>query len=448
MKNMFVKGSLGNARIQIAVEDRFVVVRFDENLANEFSQVLKHLSAGFPEYTLLCDCRDVTQLTERIADGIIAVCWSGIPAICLDSNSARIEGTWRYALEKSDPMRLASEGSPPRIPLLKVRTNEAHLNYASVRASVFEDVDPLDFLDYRNPQQVSKEEISFVAAYAGLNLDERLLGTHDSLTDEEVRRDNEGSVKGLVRTDAGLAMVVTAHRRLRTLLQRNASNSLLTTYTIQLGGDQVLYTPYHSRAIHAIEAGEAILLGRPGIVANKTNAVLRPQLRILESLLEKQNLRENEIQQYLECNPAVLKALGYANIYPQVILQRDDGTSLRPDFIVEPTSDEWCDIVEIKLPDVRVAVGTRDRKTLAAAIHELVAQLREYAAYFENEKWARRIEELYGIKCYRPRLVGVVGSDPRLEDDRQLRRLMTAYSDVKVLTFDQMLRHAKMRLLI
>jgi hypothetical protein len=139
---------------------------------------------------------------------------------------------------------------------------------------------------------------------------------------------------------------------------------------------------------------------------------------------------------------------GYNRIYPQVILQRDDGTSLRPDFILEPVGNNWCDILDIKLPDKSVVVGGRDRKRFSASVEELIAQLREYAAYFEDSRLARRIEEIYGIKCYKPRLIGIIGRDPFIEDERQFRRLATQYTDVDVLTFDRLLEIAKSRPLI
>lgn len=80
---------------------------------------------------------------------------------------------------------------------------------------------------------------------------------------------------------------------------------------------------------------------------------------------------------------------------------------------------------------------------------ELVAQLREYSAAFEDRKLARRVEEKYGVKCYRPKLVGIIGrDDPRNADPRELRRLQTSYNDTQILTFDQLHRIAKSRLLV
>jgi hypothetical protein len=242
--------------------------------------------------------------------------------------------------------------------------------------------------------------------------------------------------------------IVIGRRHLSKLINRLCSNSLLIQYAFHYGGENLIVTPYHSHAIHSIELKKNILLARPSAIASRTHALLRKDLDYFEQILREPKQKERVIQKYLEAHPEIFHAMGYANVYPQVILERADGTSLRPDFIIEPIGEDWCDILDIKIPQMSVVVGSKDRKTLSSAIHQLAAQLREYRAYFENENLAKRIEQIYGIKCYRPRLIGVVGTNPYLLDERQLRRLMTFYTDIQVLTFDKLLELAKSRLLI
>jgi hypothetical protein len=209
-------------------------------------------------------------------------------------------------------------------------------------------------------------------------------------------------------------------------------------------------TPYHAHAHYPIDGKSELLIARPAVIAHKTGALLRNEIEGFEELLGQAHSKENQIQHFLERHPNILKALntGYAHVYSQVVLERDDGTSLRPDFMLEPIGSDWCDILDIKLPDKPVVVGRKDRKRFSSAIEELRAQLREYAAYFEDESLSKRVEERYGIKCYRPRLIGIIGRDPRLADTRQLRRLETQYSDISILSFEQLLRIAKSRPLI
>jgi len=140
--------------------------------------------------------------------------------------------------------------------------------------------------------------------------------------------------------------------------------------------------------------------------------------------------------------------LGYERIYSQVVLERDGQGSLIPDFFAQPIGEEWWDIIELKRPEPAVLVGKEDRKTLSAAIHSTVSQLREYSAYFENEVYAKRIEDAYGIKCYKPNLISIIGTDPGELSTREARRAMTSYSDVKIVTLDKLLSVAKSRILI
>jgi hypothetical protein len=93
-------------------------------------------------------------------------------------------------------------------------------------------------------------------------------------------------------------------------------------------------------------------------------------------------------------------------------------------------------------------IGGKDRKRFSSAVEELVAQLREYAAYYEDPRLAKRIQDVYGIKCYRPRMIGVIGRTPRVVDDRQMRRLETIYDDLSIITFDRLVEIAKTRLLV
>ncbi len=470
--------------IRIAAEDRFIAVKFTPDLMAGFDlpwfekrlsksierpTTLRDLLAyGFADhYTLLCDCRHIHKLDEETARTMLQLCSAQIPLVCHESLRDRLEA---YAHQRN----LSG------LRLLSVRNQQTALRYFSVAAALLDDPG----LPFANPyfekaaqkfrDFSSLDEREFAARFVQAHYDIETLAISSYYLDRSVNLEFEPIPDQVPRAlsdefeddsaeaykeadfecdrdyaeDIYTVSAMASLKALRSVVRKHAVNSLLVEYAIQFGGGEMLLTPYHSHAIHSIEVKNQVVLGRPAVIAEKTATLLAPQICELEFLLRNRRVREAEIQKYLERSPALLEALGYRHVYPQVVLQRDDGTFLRPDFIVQPTSDEWCDIVDIKLPRMRTVVGIRDRKTLAAAVHELAAQLREYAAYFDNEKLSRRVEQLYGIKCYRPRLIGVIGTDPRLADDRQMRRLMTAYSDVKILTFDQLLQHAKNRLLI
>lgn len=240
-------------------------------------------------------------------------------------------------------------------------------------------------------------------------------------------------------TEAVKSQLRLAHRR-----------SVLAEFVIQVDGDRLTCVPYHAGALFDIEAPgqRELLVGRPAIVARQAGAVLRTEADAFEELINRSRVKELEIQKFLDSHPSFLRGLGYQNVYSQVVLAREDGSSLRPDYILEPVAGDWCDVVDIKLPYVRTTVGRSDRRALAAAVHEAAAQLREYRAYFEDPKHRRHVLERYGLRVYRPRMIVIIGRDVTELSDAELRRAMTAYEDLTIVTFDKLARVAQTRLLI
>jgi hypothetical protein len=129
------------------------------------------------------------------------------------------------------------------------------------------------------------------------------------------------------------------------------------------------------------------------------------------------------------------------------VLPLGDGNSLRPDVIAEPAGGGWTEVLDLKLPSERIYVGGGDRPRLSAAIAEAASQLRSYARYFEDRVAAKRIEETYGLHCYKPQQAVIIGRDPTGLDERQREAALTAYPDLRIITYDELLRAARERLL-
>ena len=232
------------------------------------------------------------------------------------------------------------------------------------------------------------------------------------------------------------------------LLSRHR-HSLLVEFAMQASGDQIAIAPYHGHAVHEVETQhDIVVVGRPGVIAKTTGAVFSSEIARLECLINDPQVRELQIQRFLEGHPNFLRGLNYRNIYPQVVLEREGQGPLKPDFILEPFADAFCDILDVKLPSQKVVIGRKDRATLAAGLHEVAAQLREYAAYFEQDKYRRLVQQKYGLRLYRPRLIALVGRDMRQMSREQYRRAMTCYENLQVMTFDELLKHARKRILL
>ena len=252
--------------------------------------------------------------------------------------------------------------------------------------------------------------------------------------------------------DESGTMYFVGARAIERQVQTIGRNSLMTQIALVPGaiGD-ISAVPYHGHALYESLSGaptEKVILTRPSRLASRTQAIFAEEFNLFTSLLSNPSSSENDFQVFFERHPEFLKMLGYKSIYPSVVLERDDGSYLKPDFMLEPFDGEFWDILDIKKPNPKIIVGQRDRKDFSHQVHQLAAQLREYGSYFDEERHRARIKDKYGILSYRPRLIGMIGDECDIEDKLQLRRVMTQYADTKIVTFDTIRRIAKNRLLI
>ena len=233
-------------------------------------------------------------------------------------------------------------------------------------------------------------------------------------------------------------------RQLGRFLDLIGANSLLSELAIAIEGDRVKVIPYHSFSLHAVPTRrDNLVLVRPGRRSSRYWRRFKKDIRDLETLLNTPGANERDFELLLLRNPLFLRGLNYRKVYPQVVLPLGAKDSLRPDVIAEPVDSEWCHIIDFKLPSQRVIVGRDNRLCLAAGIHEVAAQLREYSHYFDDRKTAKLVESHYGFKCHKPKLVAIVGRDPQDLDAEQVRRAMTSFPELDVVTYDRLLRAAK-----
>lgn len=231
-------------------------------------------------------------------------------------------------------------------------------------------------------------------------------------------------------------------------LRQIASNSLLAQLTFVHDAGRISVVPFHGNGLHELDCGDSLLAVRParrGATAQWHH--FAGAIAELEELINRPDVKEAEIEAMLRRHPLFLRGLNYTQAYHQVILPMGDGLSLRPDVIVEPAADGWCDIIDLKLPREPIFVGAGDRTRLSQAIAQAAAQLRQYARWFDDRKVAKAVEDQYGFRCFRPRQVVIIGRDPREFSDAQREAARSAYPDLEIVTYDQLLSAARSRLL-
>lgn len=166
----------------------------------------------------------------------------------------------------------------------------------------------------------------------------------------------------------------------------------------------------------------------------------------LEDMINSATITEADLQDFFERNPRLLCGDAYEAAHPHIILQRPDAGPLIPDFVLKPPNENaLCDLLELKLPKAKLVVGQSNRRRLSAALLEACAQLREYRDYFEVQVNRDAIEEIYGLRFYRPKMIVVIGkrSDYLAND---LRRAETDVPQLNITTYDDVLDRAKARI--
>jgi anti-sigma B factor antagonist len=193
--------------------------------------------------------------------------------------------------------------------------------------------------------------------------------------------------------------------------------------------------------------GSQLVMAAPHILSTGAGTVLHEILREFEELINSPRVKEEDIHQFLDRNPGLLLGHEYRHFHSKVLLEREDTGPLIPDFILQPFDQELCDLLELKLPSEPLIVGTANRKRFSGAVHAATTQLRTYRDYFEDRAKREGIFSRYGIKAYRPRLSVVIGRAPEI-DPIEYRRIAESYMDVKVLTYDDLLKRAKRFLIL
>ncbi|MFQ5676690.1 MAG: Shedu anti-phage system protein SduA domain-containing protein [bacterium] len=158
--------------------------------------------------------------------------------------------------------------------------------------------------------------------------------------------------------------------------------------------------------------------------SNKRIQELDKALEEFNLLINKPNIQEEEIHQFVLQNPIFLMGLNYKSIRSKIILERVNDGDLIPDFFLEPLYDPHWDILDLKKPDSKLLVSKKNRNRFSANVFEAISQLRTYGDYFSDRANRERIKKKYGIQCYKPKLVVVIGNkhavDPKLLKDAEI----------------------------
>ncbi len=422
--------------IQIAVVDKYLILNLDRQnsllpdggVAEELGLVLAYYSQF---YDIICDFRSVriTAWTEDLRDFVSALAIRNCKVTILVDKTDMDSIFYTKANLKS----FFRTHSNPNIKFRIVRNAIIPFPYFDVKTDLLNTYSSYDFGVNKSPY--SNEEIKFTEFM-----------WPERFADHQKGFGKEFGLQYVVESVATRAL--TFKRNLENQITQNQRASPLLEFAFNPFGKDIQIIPYQSYSLHNLDTKDGLLLSKPALLASRTNSILRNQYEEFLYLINNRGVKETEITKFIERNPQFLMTLGYKEIYPQVILEKEDGKSLIPDFILKPITDDWCSILDFKLPKEKIIVGLDNRKQFASQVHALSAQLREYAAYFDDRKLARRVEQKYGIRCYKPKMIGVIGKRIDSQNDDEVRRLMTVDPRLEIITYDRLEKAAHSRLLI
>ncbi|MGW1524476.1 Shedu anti-phage system protein SduA domain-containing protein [Streptomyces sp. NPDC002159] len=181
-------------------------------------------------------------------------------------------------------------------------------------------------------------------------------------------------------------------------------------------------------------------------VASVEAAGWKTLVQELEDLINSPHTAERDLQCFFERNPDFLCGDAYEEARSHIVLQRESDGPLIPDFALKPRNPSaLCDLLELKLPKAKLLRVSKNRVRLTSAIMEACAQLREYQSYFDDARKRMAIEEAYGLRFFRPRMMVLIGkrSDYSASD---LRNAETDVPNLSIVTYDDILERARARL--
>ena len=181
-------------------------------------------------------------------------------------------------------------------------------------------------------------------------------------------------------------------------------------------------------------------------ISSSETKALELAIQELEEMVNDPRLKEAKLQHFFERNPDFILSDDHRAAHPQITLARDEGGSLRPDFLLEPIDQtRLCDLLDLKMPAAQIFVMKERRIRFSAAVMEACAQLREYHLYFDEVRNRDFVKDTYGLSAYKPRMIVVIGRRGTASPI-QIRQMEIDAPELKVKTYDEVVERMKYKL--
>lgn len=199
------------------------------------------------------------------------------------------------------------------------------------------------------------------------------------------------------------------------------------------GNSSKLFSPEIARQVATNDYKEVI----SGALARVPVHMLLGTLSAYQELLDKEEIPEEEIQQFLEKN-RVLLSIDFSRVHPKYRL----GEKFVVDFLVE-TSDLLYTLVEIEKPSDDLYTKERPPKQ-SKKLRQADAQMKEYLSYVHNNILYLR-KDFPSLTSEKIRGLIVIGRRSRLSEEqkRRLEQDNAQAFEYKIITFDDLATRLK-----
>jgi rRNA-processing protein FCF1 len=167
-------------------------------------------------------------------------------------------------------------------------------------------------------------------------------------------------------------------------------------------------------------------------------------LEEFEEIINRPLTREQDIQFFLESHTEIINSLGYSHCLPHVVLSEPGKSDLIPDFILHRPGGGGFDILDLKLPQARIAVNSPYLR-ISHEISKALAQLRAYRNYFKNPVNRDKFIRTHQIEYFEPKLIVAIGRQAQYLTSAMREEIEEQVQGVRILTYDELVAYAKTR---
>lgn len=291
--------------------------------------------------------------------------------------------------------------------------------------------------------------IDGITLYFVSNLDSQLLGISDDYLLEYYEKEiNAILPNGSFQIGIGNINTFLDLPEIKTKGIRQFLNSFLDFYddgiAISISADKTdVYSILHEREFSGLLTSTKNILSPVIKRVEKNNGIIKEFNQLINT-----NVKESVLEEFLQQNYQLIFGERYDRISTQLWLkfpELDIGEKDRriDIFMRNSISEDW-ELYELKRADIQLTKTRKDIPMFISTVNDAMAQVRNYKRILMQDNVRRKFEQ-DGIEYYEPEINIVIGKKPNLLP-KQWRQLVTSENDLKIITYDDLLREAKERM--